>query len=253
MSNVVTIAARGSSLEITLNRPDKKNAITSAMYAAMADAITGAEAASDIRSILFAGQGAAFCAGNDLQDFLSTPMNEKSPVLAFLKAITTTTKVMIAAVQGPCVGIGATLLLHCDHVVAAPSATLQFNFVRMALVPEAASSLLLPRRVGHLKAAELLLLGDPVPAIEALDLGLVSRVVAAGDALEAARAFADRLDDLPPDAVRQTRQLLQSDTQTVTARIDEEVGVFARQLQSPEFREAVAAFMQKRPPNFAQG
>ena len=252
MSELVAIAVRGSSLEIGLTRPDKKNAITGAMYAAMAEALLSAETDRGIRSILFYGQGAGFCSGNDLQDFLSAPMDATSPVLAFLAAISTTSKVMIAAIQGPCVGIGATLLLHCDHVAAAPSASLQFSFVRMALVPEAGSSLLLPRRVGHLKAAELLLLGDPVPAAEALRLGLVSQVTAEGAQIDAARAFANRLDGLPPEALRLTKQLLLSDKDTVASRIDEEVAVFSRQLKSPEFREAVAAFLQKRPPNFGK-
>ena len=253
MAEYVEIARRGASLEIHFNRADKKNAITGAMYAAMAEAMFAAEAQHDVVSILFTGHGAGFCSGNDLQDFLSTPMTDKAPVLAFLKAISTTSKVMIAAVQGPCVGIGATLLLHCDHVVAAPSANLAFNFVKIALVPEAGSSLLLPRAVGRLKAAELLLLGDPVAANEALRLGLVSRVVGEGEQLDAARAFADRLEALPPEALRATRRLLSADTRTVEARIAEEVGVFGKQLRSPEFKEAVAAFMQKRAPNFKTG
>ena len=250
MSEFVEIVRRGASLEIVLDRADKKNAITGDMYAAMARAIFTAESEPDVVSIVFAGRGAGFCSGNDLQDFLSSPMNETSPVLSFLKAISTTSKVMIAAIQGPCVGIGATLLLHCDHVVAASSASLAFSFVKMALVPEAGSSLLLPRAVGRLKAAELLLLGDPVAADEALRLGLVSRVVGEGEQLAAARAFADRLEALPPEALRATRRLLSADTRTVEARIAEEVGVFGKQLKSPEFKEAVAAFMQKRPPNF---
>ena len=253
MSEFVEIVMRGPSLEIILDRTDKKNAITGDMYATMARAIFAAESDPDVVSILFAGRGAAFCAGNDLQDFLSTPMNANSPVLSFLKAISTTSKVMIAAVQGPCVGIGATLLLHCDHVVAAPSASLGFNFVKIALVPEAGSSLLLPRAVGRLKAAELMLLGEPVAAAEALRLGLVSRVVGEGEQLDAARAFADKLEALPPEALMATRRLLNSSSRTVEARIAEEVGVFGRQLKSPEFKEAVSAFMQKRAPNFKKG
>jgi enoyl-CoA hydratase/carnithine racemase len=250
MSEFVEIVMRGASLEIILDRADKKNAITGDMYATMARAIFNAETDPDVVSILFAGRGAAFCAGNDLQDFLSTPMNANSPVLSFLKAISTTSKVMIAAVQGPCVGIGATLLLHCDHVVAAPSASLAFNFVKIALVPEAGSSLLLPRAVGRLKAAELMLLGEPVAAEEALRLGLVSRVVGEGEQLDGARAFADKLEALPPEALMATRRLLNGSSRTVEARIAEEVGVFGKQLKSPEFKEAVNAFMQKRAPNF---
>ena len=253
MAEHVEIARRGASLEIQFDRVDKKNAITGAMYAAMAEAIFAAENDPEVVSIVFAGRGAGFCSGNDLADFLSSPMNANSPVLSFLKAISTTSKVMIAAVQGPCVGIGATLLLHCDHVVAAPSASLAFNFVKIALVPEAGSSLLLPHAVGRLKAAELMLLGEPVGAEEALRIGLVSRVVGEGEQLDGARAFADKLEALPPDALMATRRLLNSGTRTVEARIAEEVGVFGKQLKSPEFKEAVAAFMQKRAPNFKKG
>ena len=252
MAEHVEIATRGPVLEIHLNRPDKKNAITSAMYATIADAMTAARDNPAIRAILFAGHGPAFCSGNDLQDFLANPLDQDSPVLRFLACLADTPKVMIAAVQGHCVGIGATLLLHCDHVVADPTANLQFSFVKMALVPEAGSSLLLPRAVGRLKAAELLLLGDPVPASEALALGLVSRVVAEGTQLEGARAFAARLEGLPPQALSATRTLLKADSQTVSARMRDENDVFQQRLASGEFREAVSAFLQKRPANFSK-
>ena len=253
MSDHVKIVTRDTCLEIHLDRPEKKNAITGAMYAAMVEAMTGAEADGGIRSILFAGAGETFSSGNDLQDFLTTPLDDKSPVLAFLKAISTTSKVMIAAIQGPCVGIGATLLLHCDHVVAAESAALQFSFIKMALVPEAASSLLLPRAVGRLKATELFLLGDALPAREALAHGLVSRVVANGDQLDTARAFAARLAALPPKALATTRALLRSESTAVAARMAEENIKFAESLRAPEFKEAVSAFMQKRAPDFGKG
>ena len=169
-SEPVVIEVRDHVVEIRLNRPDKKNAVTSAMYAAIAAAIEQAGSDKAIRAILFSGAGDAFCAGNDLNDFLSKPMTAESPVLRFLAAIAATPVVMIAAVQGACVGIGATLLLHCDHVVAAATTTLQYNFVKIALVPEAASSLLLPRAVGRLKAAELMLLGEPVEALSLIHI-----------------------------------------------------------------------------------
>ena len=253
MSEYIEIVTRGTSVEIHIDRPGKKNALTGAMYAAMAGAMAAAEANPAVRSILFAGKGEAFCAGNDLQDFLTSPLDETSPVLRFLAALTKNTKALIAAVQGHCVGIGATLLLHCDHVVAAETAGLQFNFVKIALVPEAASSLLLPRAAGRLKAAEIMLLGDPVPAREALAIGLVSKVVANGEQLEAARAFADRLSAHAPQALRATRALLRSETEGMAARMAEENAVFRNQLRSAEFKECVAAFMQKRPPDFAKG
>ena len=250
MSEHVLIERTGTSLELTLNRPDKKNAITGDMYRAMAFEILSAETDRQVRSIVFSGNGNAFCSGNDLQDFLSAPLSDDAPVLTFLKAISATSKVMVAAVHGPCVGIGATLLLHCDYVAAAPSAILAFNFVKMALVPEAASSLLLARTVGRLKAAELLLTGEPLAAQEALALGLVSTVCAEGEQLSAARVFAQKLDALPPEALVATRKLLQAKSRTVSARIDEEVEVFKHQLASAEFKEAVAAFMQKRAPKY---
>lgn len=253
MSGHVVFSRRGGCLEILLDRPAKKNALTVDMYQAMAEAMTAAEAEPDIRSVLFHGAGDAFCAGNDLFDFLSQPLDANSPVIAFLRAISHTSKVMISAVHGACVGIGATLLLHCDHVVASQSANLHFSFVRLALVPEAASSLLLPRTVGHLTAAELLLTGDPVSAGEAVSMRLVSKVVAEGQHLAAARAFADRLEILPPAALLATRRLLRGESRTVEGRIAEEIAVFGERLKSAEFKEAVTAFMEKRAPDFRTG
>ena len=250
MTGSVDIVTKDHVLEIHLNRPDKKNAVTAEMYAAMADAIATAGADPGICAVLFAGRGETFCAGNDLNDFLSNPITAGSPVLRFLNAIATWETVMIAAIQGSCVGIGATLLLHCDYVVATDTASLQFNFVKIALVPEAASSLLLPRAVGRLKAAELMLLGEPLAAFEAHALGLISDVVEDGDCLGKARSFAARLSALPPEAVRATRKLLRSETEGIVARMAEENAVFAQRLCSPEFKEAVSAFLQKRKPNF---
>jgi enoyl-CoA hydratase/carnithine racemase len=250
MSQHVEVVQGASWVELHFNRADKKNALTGAMYAALAAALINADGDPKVRSIILAGQGPAFCAGNDLQDFLTTPLDENSPVFAFLKAIATAQKPLIAAVQGPAVGVGATMLLHCDYVVAAPSAALQFSFAKMALVPEAASSLLLPRVVGHLKASELMLLGDPVPADEALRLGLVNRVVGEGEQLEVARAFGRRIAALPPRAIAMTKQLLKSETSGVMERMGDEALVFGQQLKSAEFKEAVSAFMQKRAPKW---
>lgn len=250
MTDLVTVSRRGNTVEIELNRPDKKNAITSQMYATMADAIEHAEADASVRSVLLSGAGSAFSAGNDLQDFLAGSMDDNPPVLRFLRALSVASVPIVAAVQGPAVGIGATMLLHCEHVVAADDAVLQFPFVSMALVPEAGSSLLLPRVTGYLKAAEILLTGEKLDAERAAALGLVSRVVPAGEQLEAARQFTDGLAGQPPAAVRLTKKLLRDDTAGLDARIETELVLFKERLASPEFVEAVTAFMQKRPPNF---
>jgi len=250
MTDLVNVTRTPSSVEIELNRPTKKNAITSAMYAAMADAVQEAEADASVRSVLISGAGQAFSAGNDLQDFLSGMGDDNPPVLRFLQALAGSSTPLIAAVQGPAVGIGATMLLHCDYVVAADDTVLQFPFVSMALVPEAASSLLLPRIVGYLRAADILLTGDNVDAERALELGLVTRVVAAGEQVAAARAFADRVAAQPPAAVRLTKHLLRDDTPGLDQRIGTELTLFKDRLQSPEFVEAVTAFMEKRPPRF---
>jgi enoyl-CoA hydratase/carnithine racemase len=221
------------------------------MYIAMAEALAEAEADPAILSVIIGAHGSAFCAGNDLVDFqMNPPKGSDSPVSRFLTAISTSSKVVIAAVQGVAVGVGATMLLHCDHVVIAEDASLQFAFVKMALVPEAASSLLLPRAVGPLKAAELMLTSVPLPGREAAELGLVSRVVPTGDQVVEARAFAERLDGSPPEALRATKRLLRSDVTGVAERMAEEGALFRRQLGSPEFAEAVRAFMEKRTPVF---
>jgi len=251
MTDLVEVTRTGSRIEIILNRPEKKNALTGDMYVAMAEGLEMAESDPQVLSVIIAANGRAFCGGNDVVDFMTNPPEgSDSPVVRFLRNISSSTKVLIAAIQGPAVGIGATMLLHCDHVVAADTANLQFAFVKMALVPEAASSLLLPLAVGHLAAAELMFTGDPLSASDALRLGLVSRVVGDGEQLESARTFSARLDDLPPTALRSTKRLLRSSTTTVAERMEEEGGLFREQLKSADFTEAASAFMERRPPKF---
>jgi enoyl-CoA hydratase/carnithine racemase len=171
-------------------------------------------------------------------------------VVRFLSALATTDVPLVFAVQGPAVGVGATMLLHAEHVVAAETASLQYPFVSMALVPEAGSSLLLPRVTGYLRAAEIMLTGERVPAPRALELGLVSRVVPPGEQLAAAREFTARLAKQPPAAVRMTKRLLRDDTAGLHGRMTTEFELFVQRLQSPEFVEAVTAFMSKREPDF---
>lgn len=250
MSEILTSKADGI-LTIAFNRPDKKNALTGAMYAAMADALDAAETDSAVRVILFTGNGGAFTAGNDLQDFLNNPPEgENTPVFRFLRAISTASRPMIAAVSGVAVGIGTTMLLHCDLAYAAESAKFSLPFVNLALVPEAASSLLLPQMIGQHRAAELFLLGEPFTAATAKEYGIVNAVFPEdrllGEAMDVARKVAAR----PPTAVRLTRQLLRQSKGDVAGQMAAEGAHFRIQLKSAEAREAMTAFFEKRPPNF---
>jgi enoyl-CoA hydratase/carnithine racemase len=188
-----------------------------------------------------------FCAGNDLADFVGRPPHsDDAPVFRFLRAIATTPLILIAAVHGRCIGVGTTMLLHCDFVVAEADAVLQMPFVDLALVPEAASSLLVPRLVGHQRAAELLLLGEPMDAARALALGFVNRVVGAGEALREAEAVALKLAAKPAAALLRTKRLMKSPTGDVLARIDEESREFGAQLQTQELKDTVARFFAAR-------
>ena len=230
MSGIAT-ERRGAVAEIVFDRPQKRNAITVAMYAAMADAVEAAEADDSVRVVLFHGRGGAFTAGNDLADFLANPPDSpERPVFRFLRALAAARKPLVAAVEGPAVGIGTTMLLHCDFVLAADTARFALPFVNLGLVPEAASSLLLPRLVGYQRAAELLMLGEPFDAVTAERIGLVGRVGPAADLLAAARALADRLAAKAPEALRATKALLKSASGSVAERLVEEAAVFARQL-----------------------
>lgn len=250
MSEHVHVTREGSSVEVVIDRPGKKNALTGDMYAAVAQAIEQATADRTVRSVLVHATGDTFSGGNDLQDFLAGAPGQDSPVVRFLSALAGTDVPLVFAVQGPAVGVGATMLLHAEHVVAAETATLQYPFVSMALVPEAGSSLLLPRITGYLRAAEIMLTGERVPASRALELGLVSRVVGEGEQLAAAREFTARLAKQPPAAVRMTKRLLRDDAAGLQGRMTAEFELFVQRLQSPEFVEAVTAFMSKREPDF---
>ncbi len=204
MTTDIDIAHDGAVTRIRFDRPAKRNALTVSMYAAMADALTAAET-NGTAVVLFSGAGPGFCAGNDLVDFMSNlPAGEDAPVTRFLHALAATTRIVVAAVQGRAVGVGTTMLLHCDFVIAEEDAILQMPFTDLALVPEAASSLLVPRLVGPRRAADLLLLGEPVPAARAETLGLVNRVVPAGEGLAEAEALVTRLLAKPRRALLAT-------------------------------------------------
>jgi len=245
MSDHILVSQADGVCELRLNRPDKRNAITFAMYDALWDSMVRAEADDSVRAILLSGAGASFTAGNDLMDFVNGPPsgNEQGPT-RFIRLLPKIRKILVAAVHGSTVGIGVTMLLHCDLVLAARSARLSMPFVKLGLVPEAGSSLLLPRLIGHQRAAELLLLGTPIDSAAALNFGLVNRVVEDDVLLEEARTLARTVAAQPAGALRATKQLLRSET-GVSARIEEELLAFQERLQSAEFKSAAQAFFGK--------
>ena len=244
MSELVRVASAGGVCEVRFNRPEKRNAITFAMYAAFKNALEAAEADPAVRVVLLSAEGPGFCAGNDLHDFLSGPdFTMDHPVMGFLKRLATLEKPIIAAVHGQTVGIGVTMLLHCDLIVAGKSTQFSMPFVSLGLVPEAASSLLLPRQLGLQRAAELLLLGEPFDAVHAERLGLINRVVEDEALIEHARALARHLVRQPPAALAATRRLLRADPAPLLERIEAEARIFSAQLKSEEFRTAVSAFL----------
>lgn len=249
MSEQVLISRADGVCELRLNRPEKRNAITFAMYAALAAGLAAAGADTQVRAVLICGEGPGFCAGNDLNDFLAGPkFSAAHPVLALLRALATFEKPLLAAVHGQTVGIGVTLLLHCDVVVAARNTLFSLPFVKLGLVPEAASSLLLPRLVGAQRAAELLFLGQPFDAATAHALGLVNRVVEDDRLAEEARALARSLAQQPREALLATKRLLRGDPTEVLARIEAEARVFGALLESEEFRAGVRAFLARGRP-----
>jgi enoyl-CoA hydratase/carnithine racemase len=249
MSTHVKTSTAERIASIELHRPEKKNALTLEMYQAMAQAITVAEADADVHVILLHGQADCFTAGNDLADFLAAggaPL-ENSPPARFLEAIRTARKPLVAAVGGVAVGIGTTMLLHCELVYAAPNARFQLPFVPMGLAPEGGSSLLLPRLAGYQRAAELLLLGRPFGAEAAVAAGLVNEVVPAERLLEHAREAARAVAALPPESVRITKELLKRPTAAaLEERMAEELRLFGERLTSPEALAALTAFFQRR-------
>ena len=242
-------------LRIRINRVERKNAITVAMYTAMAEAFERAARDPAVRVVLLHGDAQVFTSGNDVADFMdpSFGIAEDQPVFRFLRAINTAPKPIVAAVGGPAIGIGTTLLLHCDLVYAGESARFQLPFVNLALVPEAASTLLLPAAIGYARAAELLLLGEPFGAAKAREYGIATDVVADADVLNAAAAVARKLAGKPPAALRLSKLLLkQGLADAVAHQMREEARHFAAQKGSPEAAEAFRAFFEKRAPDFSK-
>lgn len=250
--HIVTATADGIA-QIRLNRPEKKNAISFAMYEAMTDALASADGSPVVRAIIISGAGGCFTSGNDVADFLQNPRTgSDSPAIRFLQTLSTASKPVIAGVNGLAVGIGVTMLLHCDLVYAADSASFQLPFVNLGLVPEAASSMLLPRMVGYHRAAELLLLGERFDARTAQEIGLVNAIYPAAELAAIVQERAGAVAAKPPASIRMTKALLKREPESVPARMAEEGKHFARQLGSPEAREAMEAFMQRRTPDFSR-
>ncbi|KND57710.1 Enoyl-CoA hydratase [Candidatus Paraburkholderia schumanniana] len=241
-------------LSIVLNRPEKKNAITAAMYQEMADGLYEAEMDPAVRAVLIRGKGSTFSAGNDLDDFLNDPPKGlDAPVFQFLRRLSGFPKPVVAAVAGTAVGIGTTMLLYCDIVYASPNARFSLPFTQLGLCPEAASSLLLPRAAGYQRAAEKLLLGEAFDVDEAIGMGFVNGAIDAGELDAYAFEKAKRLALLPASSLRVTKALMKSaQGNEVATRMEDEAAHFARMLVAPEAREAFQAFFEKRKPNFGQ-
>lgn len=241
-------------LRIEISRPEKKNALTGAMYTAMSDALDAAERDAGIRVALLHGARDCFTAGNDLKDFLERPPHdEASPAFRFIRRIASFPKPLVAAVSGAAVGIGTTALLHCELVYAAPGTRFQLPFVSLGLVPEAASSFLLPYIAGYQRAAELLLLAQPFGVEKALAAGIVTEVIPDDELLEYARAAARGVAALPPAAVQQAKALMKKPFAARSAEaMADEGAVFRERLASPEAKEAMTAFFEKRKPDFSR-
>ncbi|WBO22074.1 enoyl-CoA hydratase-related protein [Sphingomonas abietis] len=236
-------------IELRLDRPDKKNALTGAMYRTLTEGLAEASSRADIAAVLIAGNGDAFCAGNDIANFLSGP-DRGTEAFGFIKAIALFDKPIVAAVQGLAVGVGTTMLFHCDLVYAAPDARFVMPFVNLGIVPEAGSSLLAPATLGYAKAAAMLLLGEPMGADAADKAGLVTAIVPADQLLAHARAKAAALGTKPPQALAATRRLIKGDPAALVARIEEEGRLFRETMLSAEAKEAFTAFLEKRAPVF---
>lgn len=239
---------------ITLNRVDKKNSITSAMYGAMADALASSVDDAAVRVVLLQGHETVFSAGNDIGDFLNNPpAGLDSPVFRFLKGIATFPKPLLAAVCGPAVGVGTTLLFHCDLVYAGDNAAFSMPFVNLGLCPEAASSLLVPQMLGYHRAAEALLLGEPFMAEAALEVGLVNRVLPPTEANGYAQGVAKKLAAKPLSSLVETKRLMKKgQSELVLRTIAEEGESFGRMLREPAAKEAFGAFMERRKPDFSK-
>lgn len=252
MTDILTHIDQGV-MTLTFNRVEKKNSITQDMYTSLADALEQAEKDPAVRVVLIQGHETIFSSGHDLGVFMSKPPDPRNPpVFRFLHTISAFPKPVLAAVAGPAVGIGATMLFHCDLVYAGDNATFSMNFVNMGLCPEGASSLLVPKMMGYHRAAEVILMGEPIVAEAALDVGLVNCVVPPAEVNAYAQSQARKLASKPMSSLIETKRLMKAPyTDLVKAQIAQERESFGRMLREPAAKEAVRAFMEKRKPDFS--
>ncbi len=251
----IEVERGGAVLRIALNRPEKKNALTAEMYDSLSDAIEQAESDAAIRLMLLHARGDSFTAGNDLEDFMKRPWKGQAtpPAVRFIRAVAGARKPVIAAVHGLVVGVGTTILLHCDLVYASEDAKFMMPFINLGIVPEAASTVLLPLLIGRQRATELFLLGTPLTAQRAYELGLVNAVVARDELLSMASAATQQLAAKPAGAVLSCKELMKRAYQAEVERaLTEEVAVISQRLDSPETQEALSAFLEKRKPDFSR-
>jgi enoyl-CoA hydratase/carnithine racemase len=256
MSTGIIVTCAGKVQVLRINRTEKKNALTRPMYKALSDAIESGDADPGVAVHVITGSGGMFTAGNDISDFLAagTPQNKDGhvdEVLRFIRLLPLIKKPLIAAVDGIAIGVGTTLLFHCDLVYATPEATFATPFLDLGLVPEAGSSLLMPRVMGYQRSFEMLVLGETFDAARGFEAGFVNAVVSAADLEATALKAARRLAGKPPAALALSRKLLRGDPAEISQRIDQEAVAFAQRLKSPEAREAFQAFLEKRAPQFS--
>jgi len=254
MTDHVQVAVDAGVMTLTLARPDKKNALSNAMYGVLADSLERAEADPAVRVVVFQADGDSFSAGNDLQDFAAQAtgaFDGERHVMRFLKALARATRPLVAAVQGQAVGVGTTMLLHCDLVFTSPDAKLTTPFVNLALAPEAASSLLLPARIGHARAYAMFALGEAVDGATAVAWGLANGCVPLDQLRARARAAADQLVKRPAGSLAVTKTLMR-DAEAIAALMDREGELFGQRLQTAEAREAFMAFAERRAPDFSK-
>lgn len=255
MSEHILVSQSGQVRQLILNRADKKNALTLAMYNRLSEALLAADSDPEVRVIVLRAEGDSFCAGNDIADFVAAVNNPDAmqAPLNFLRAISGVSKPVIAAVSGAAVGIGSTMLLHCDLVVASQQTRFQLPFVKLGLVPEGGSSLIMPQLAGHRKAFELLVLGGPFDAETGVELGLVNQIVTPEQLQQRTMQLAEEVAALAPEAVRQSKALLKQNMHDQLQQVIQAEGeLFAARLHSAEAQEALQAFIEKRSPDFSR-